>query len=153
MILILALTLLLCVEYLDKGQIQKGDTIVLLTDDVSTIEEIEKYHATTYNWIYLKRTRRRGTEGGFNKHIISDEASEVVSIMAEVRMASQCNKLVAGHSGFVTTITDAMNALGKDYKVFMVQTRVKQEDVKKDRKIDAKIRVEKMLEEIEKRQN
>lgn len=135
-------------EYIDKGQIKKGDTIVLLTDDASTIEEVEKHHATNYNWIYLQRKRRRGTEGGFNQHIISDEAMEVVSIMAEVKMASQCNRLVAGHSGFVTTITDGMDASGKGYKVLSVQTRVKKEDIQKDRNIDAKLRVEKMLEDI-----
>lgn len=123
---------------------------MLLTDDASTIEEVEKYHATKYNWIYLKRERFRGTSGGFSKHIPSgDEALEVVTIMAEVKLASQCTKLVAGHSGFVTTITDAMDAIGTKYKKYSVQTRVKESDVKMDRNKDAKIRVEEMWKGIE----
>ena len=122
----------------------------MLTDDVSTIEEVEKYHATRYNWIYLKRKRFRGTEGGFSNHIASgDEFLEVVTIMAEVKLASQCNKLVAGHSGFVTTITDAMEAMGTKFKKYTVQTRVKESDVKKDRNRDAKDRVNDMWQEIE----
>ena len=141
-------------EYVDKAQIQKGDTIVLLTDDESTIEEVERYHATNFKWIYLKRQRTRGTEGGFNKHIPSgDPALEVITIMAEVKLASQCNKLVAGHSGFVTTITDAMDAIGKKYTQYTVQTRVKEADVKQERKIDAKVRVEKMLKAIDSSMN
>lgn len=92
---------------------------MLLTDDVSTIEEVERYHSKDYKWIYVKRQRVRGTEGGFNGHIPSgDEGLEVITIMAEVKLASQCNKLVSGHSGFVTTITDAMDAAGKKYKKF-----------------------------------
>lgn len=126
----------------------------MLTDDVSTIEEVETYHATNYNWIYLKRQRTRGTEGGFNKHIPSgDQALEVITIMSEVKLASQCNTLVAGDSGFVTTITDAMDALDKKYIKYGVQTRVKEADVKKDRKKDAKLRVEAMLKDIDTRNN
>ena len=122
----------------------------MLTDDATTIDEVETYHATNYNWIYLKRQRTRGTEGGFNKHIPSgDQALEVITIMAEVKLASQCNALVAGDSGFLTTITNAMDAVGKHYKKYGVQTRVKEADVKKDIKMDAKLRVEQMLKEID----
>lgn len=45
-------------EYIENGHINEGDTIVLLTDDASTVEEVEKYHAKKYNWIYLKRKVR-----------------------------------------------------------------------------------------------
>lgn len=139
-------------EYIDKGQIQRGETIVLLTDDASTIEEVETYHATNYNWVYLKRQRTRGTEGGFNKHIPSgDQALEVITIMSEVKLASQCDTLVAGDSGFVTIITDAMNAIGRTYKQFTVRTRIKEVDAKKDRNKDAKLRAEEMLRNIDAR--
>ena len=126
----------------------------MLTDDASTIEEVENYRATNYNWIYLKRQRTRGTESGFNKHIPSgDQALEVITIMSEVKLASQCNTLVAGDSGFVTTITDAMDEMGKKYTKYGVQTRVKEADVKKDRKKDAELRVEAMLKDIDTRNN
>ncbi|CAB9505485.1 expressed unknown protein [Seminavis robusta] len=126
-------------EYIDKGKVQPGETIVLLCDDASTIEEVQTHHGETYNWIYLNRTRFRGTEGGFNKH----------SILAEAKMAAQCQKLVVGTSGFVTVIKDAMQLAGQNYKQFLVKTRVTKDDVKSVKKLDPKVRVDQMLNEIE----
>ena len=43
------------VEYLEKGQVQHNDTIFLMTDDESTIRELEDY--PEYHWYYMKRPR------------------------------------------------------------------------------------------------
>jgi len=136
-------------EYIDTAQIAKGGTIVLLTDEESTIQEVETYHATDYNWIYLDRQRQNGTAGGFNRHIPSgDEALDAISIMAELKLAAQCQRLVAGDSGFVAQITDARNAIGKTFQRFTVKTRISEQAAKKDRNILPQQRVEKMLKEI-----
>ena len=141
-------------EYIDKANIQPNDTIVLLSDDISTIEEVERYHADKYHWIYLKRRRFRGTEGGINNHLPSgDPASEVVAIMAEVKLASQCSKLVTGTSGFVTAIKDALEVAGTSYKHYTVQTRVKKDDIQKDKRLDAKVRAQRLWDEIEAKNN
>ena len=122
----------------------------MLSDDESTIEEVQKQHADKYNWIYLKRKRFRGTSGGFNKHIPSDdEALEVVTIMAEAKLAAQCQKLVVGTSGFVTVLKDAMELAGQNYKQYVVKTRITKGDIKKDKKLDAMVRAENMLNEID----
>ena len=73
----------------------------------------------------------------------------VISIMAEVKMAAQCQKLVVGNSGFVTVIKDAMQLAGQQYKQFLVKTRVTKDDVKSVKKLDPKVRVDQMLSEIE----
>ena len=60
-------------EYLDVGQVEGGDTIFLLTDDQTTIDEINTYHKNEYNWVYLNKTRHRGMEGGWEGHVPSGD--------------------------------------------------------------------------------
>jgi hypothetical protein len=142
------------IEYIDKAKIQPNDTIVLLSDDISTIEEVEKYHAKKYHWIYLKRKRFRGTEGGINNHIpTGDPALEVITIMAEVKLAAQCHKLVTGTSGFVTAIQDALEVAGTPYKQYTIHTRITKDDVKRDKKLDASVRAQTMWDAIEAKNN
>jgi hypothetical protein len=125
-----------------------------MSDDISTIEEVEKYHASNYNWIYLKRRRFRGTEGGINNHIPSgDQALEVVTIMAEAKLASQCRKLVTGTSGFVEVIKDALEVAGTPYKQYTVQTRITKDAIKPDKRLDASVRAKNMWEAIEAKNN
>jgi hypothetical protein len=47
-----------------------------LTDDVSTIEEIEQYHAKDYNWIYLQRPQHRGSEGFEDSFRVPDQPAQ-----------------------------------------------------------------------------
>lgn len=111
-------------EYLQVGNITMGETVVVLTDDVSTIEEIEQYHARDYNWIYLQRPRHRGSEGGFEGFIpSSDPAFEILAILVEIQLAGQCNKLVHGKSGFVATIADEMELSGHPYELIYLETQ------------------------------
>jgi hypothetical protein len=136
-------------EYLQAGNITKGETVVVLTDDVSTIEEIEQYHAKDYNWIYLQRPRHRGSEGGFEGFIpSSDPAFEILAILVEIQLAGQCNKLVHGKSGFVATIADEMELSGHPYELIYLQTQLDKGD---QPKVDPKERAASYLKAIQER--
>ncbi|GAX16567.1 hypothetical protein FisN_7Lh295 [Fistulifera solaris] len=98
-------------EYLMAGNVRPGETVVLLTDDTSAIEEVERYLKQDQEWIYLDRPRTTGTALGFEGFIPSqDPAYEVVSILAELQLVSHCQKLVHGKSGFVTVLAEAMSS-------------------------------------------
>ncbi|CAB9502604.1 expressed unknown protein [Seminavis robusta] len=137
-------------EYLDIGNVTEGSTVVLLTDDETTIHEVQKYHDKNYQWVYLDRPRNNGIQGGMDGHIPSgDEGYEILMIMAEVKLASQCHTLVHGKSGFVATIKDEMDAAGQVYQSVYLDTSVPDEEIKKwRRKHDPKGRVELMMDHI-----
>lgn len=104
-------------EYLQVGNISKGETVVLLTDDVSAVNEVEEFLKDDYNWVFLRRPRNRGPEGGFEGFIPSQDPSfEVLAIMAEAQLAGRCHKLVHGKSGFVAVIEDQLIASGNAYE-------------------------------------
>lgn len=64
-----------------------------------------------------------GAEGGFDGHIPSkDPPYDLVAILAELKLASQCTKLVHGDSGFATLISQAMEDAGTRYETFYVNT-------------------------------
>lgn len=136
-------------EYLEAGNITVGETVVVLTDDVSTIEEIEKYHAADYNWVYLQRPRVRGSNGGFEAFIpSSDPAYEILAILVEIQLAAQCNKLVHGKSGFVASIADAMELSGHPFQQIYLQI---QQDKDKQPKLEPKERAATYLKGIQDR--
>jgi hypothetical protein len=136
-------------EYLQAGQVVKGETVVLLTDDVTAIEEVERYHRQDYNWVYLDRPRFRGAEGGFEGFIPSqDPALEILAIMAEIKMASQCHKLVHGKSGFVALIVEALENSGQAFEIVYLDT---QQDKKQQEKMDPVDREKKYLQRIQER--
>ena len=98
-------------EYLDGAatvtNLTKGDTIVLLTDDQSTIDEA-KYLHPEYNWLYINRTRHFGATKK-NQHLPSNSPSlEFLNIYADFKMAAPCHTLVHGTSNMVTFIVHAM---------------------------------------------
>jgi hypothetical protein len=83
-------------EYIDLAEVQEGDTILLLTDDQSTIDEIHQYHKN-YNWVYVNRTRVHGVDGGWESHLPSGDAPfEVLVIETETYLAGLCEKVVHG---------------------------------------------------------
>ena len=134
--------------YLTAGTVARGATVVVLTDDSSTIDEIEQYHMGQYNWVYLHRPRFRGPEGGFEGFIPSkDPASEVLAIMAELQMASQCQTLVHGKSGFVEIIQEAMmEKQDADSLNFIYLDN--QQDKASQPKLDPQVRANQYLEQI-----
>lgn len=118
-------------EYIEKGQVQKGENIVLLTDDDTTIEEIKKYHSWDYNWIYSDRPRQTGTRKGFNSHIASNvPALDYVAILAELKLASQCHKFVYGYSGFARIIVEALREAGTNFTEYYLDTTISNEEAK-----------------------
>ncbi|CAB9511770.1 expressed unknown protein [Seminavis robusta] len=137
-------------EYIEKAELQKGDTIVLLTDDETTIEEVERFHKKDYNWVYLDRPRNRGVKAGFNGHIPSgDEGFEMLAIETELRIGGSCDKIVCGRSGFMESLVQTMLAEGKNFSLYFVDTRVTKEEA---RKFGAKARQREksLLKDIEK---
>lgn len=130
-------------EYLEAGGVQPGETVLLLTDDASAVDEVEQYLLNDQNWIYVDRPRTRGTALGFEGFIPSqDPAFEVLSILAELQLASHCQKLVHGKSGFVTVIAEAMSSPELVYLEIQL-------DKKQQPKMDPADRVHGYLQQIE----
>ncbi|KAL3762749.1 hypothetical protein ACHAW5_006560 [Stephanodiscus triporus] len=89
------------VEFIREGGIGPGDPVLILTDDETTIYEAETFYPE-YNWIYIDRPRVNITYGGWEGLIPSgDEVQEFVAIYAEMLLASRCNRVVHGQSGFI----------------------------------------------------
>lgn len=137
-------------EYLEVGEIQPGGSIVLLTDDTSTIAEVQEHHPQ-YNWIYYAdRPRNNGPNGGFDGHIPSnDPAYDFVVIQAELQLASQCTKFVHGSSSFADMVYDAMSARGTNVTRFMLDTTVSKEVAQANYTGDIKARGHLMLNAIQ----
>ena len=104
----------------------------MLTDDVTTIEEVQKYHAKDYNWIYLDRPRNRGIDAGMNGHIPSgDEGFEMLAIETELKVAAMCEKIVCGMSGFMESLVQSMDAENMPYTLHFLDTRVTKKEALK----------------------
>jgi hypothetical protein len=91
--------------------------------------------------------------GGFEAFIPSkDPALEILAIMAELEMATVCNKLVHGKSGFVAVIAEAMENAGHPFQTIYLQTQQnKQEQAKMDPKDRAEIYLKEIQERLEKK--
>lgn len=88
--------------------------ILLFTDDGNAIDEIHEFHPE-YNWMYLKKKRHRGSEGGWENQIQSDSpAQEVIALLAVFEIAQKCDVLVHTNSGFSNMIYDSMIKTGRD---------------------------------------
>jgi len=95
-------------EYLKRGKVQPGETILLLTDDETTIEEATLLHPN-YNWVYLNKTRHRGPAEYASKHVVSnDPVQEVLHMLAEQTLAGQCHKGVHGKSNMIKLFRNGM---------------------------------------------
>ncbi|GKY92867.1 hypothetical protein MPSEU_000255900 [Mayamaea pseudoterrestris] len=74
--------------------------ILLLTDDEDAIAEAQRLYPS-YHWMYFRRPRYHGSEGGWEQHLPSDDpAFEVVALLSEFRLAKQCGMLVHSASNF-----------------------------------------------------
>lgn len=63
------------------------NTFLLFTDDQTTIDEMSLFSNTTM-FVYMNKTRYRGTQGGFAGHIPTNSpADEMVAILAELYIA------------------------------------------------------------------
>jgi hypothetical protein len=59
-------------EYIEAGHIGHDELILILTDDVTTIQEAEQFYPD-YNWIYMNRPRVNMSFGGFDGHVPSGD--------------------------------------------------------------------------------
>jgi hypothetical protein len=136
-------------EYIDTGHIQEGDNVLLLTDDESTIEEVNTHHPK-YNWMYLERPRNNGIAGGFDGHIPSgDEGFELLAIETELQVASSCQKVVYGLSGFMKALMETMDLEGRNYTKYYLNTAVSKEEARKFESKEA--RVQSFFKDIERK--
>ena len=98
-------------EYIQKVpslQSKNVTNILLFTDDANAIDEALEFHPE-YNWMYVNRTRYRGTEGPLGMHLpTKDPLTEVLAIHAVLRLAKHCGTLVHSFSSFSKAIYDHM---------------------------------------------
>ena len=86
--------------------------ILLFTDDQNAIEEAHEFHPE-YNWMYLNKTRHRGSSGGWENQIPSGSPKdEVVAILTIFKLARKCDVFVNSLSGFADLIYSAMVETG-----------------------------------------
>ena len=95
-------------EYIKAGEVPQDEAIVLITDDVSTIQEVMRFYPD-YTWIYFESDRRNSTFGSWGNHISSerDPGDDFVLMVAEAAVVSQCRRLVHSDSGFVSILASA----------------------------------------------
>lgn len=73
--------------------------LLVMSDDANVMGAIEELKELTgWRWIYVRRPRWHGTEGGWENHFPSgDPKQELISIQLEFRLAARCR------GGFVGT--------------------------------------------------
>mmetsp|Transcript_12471 Transcript_12471/g.19225 ORF Transcript_12471/g.19225 Transcript_12471/m.19225 type:complete len:513 (-) Transcript_12471:48-1586(-) len=109
-------------EYLQAGRVEP--IILLLTDDANAIREALSSNYSQYDWMYLKRPRHAGTEGGWENHFPSNDAThEVVSLLAEFAIATQsnCTSLIRGPSTFANVLEGHMRQANKNVVVYHLE--------------------------------
>jgi len=109
------------IELLQRKVPEKNYTnILLFTDDQNAVDEAETLHPE-YNWMYLNRTRHRGSSGGFENQIPSGSPKdEVVSILVTFHLAQKCDVLVHTTSSFASAIYNSMVETGRDIKLLQI---------------------------------
>lgn len=141
-------------EYLDllppTNDTQKT-TILLLTDDASTIDEVNTYLTgdhSPYTFVYVDKPRNRGVEAGFEGHvpIQSDGPEELLSVVLEMQLVQECHTFVHGQSGFATLLGDSMYTKiypnTEKFKKYYLDTTVTEESVKAKFKMQPEKRTE-----------
>jgi hypothetical protein len=87
--------------------------IYLFTDDANAIDEALEFHPQ-YNWMYLEKKRHRGSEGGWENQVPGDSPlEEVVIMLAEFRLAQDCDILVHTASSYSDVLYDSMVTTGR----------------------------------------
>lgn len=80
----------------------------MLTDDANAIDEALEFRPDI-QWHFLNRTRSRGSEGGWEQQIPSGSPkSEVVTILATLKLIQLCDTIVYGESGFANLLVNEM---------------------------------------------
>lgn len=85
--------------------------IFLLTDDHNAIGEA-LHEFPDRNWMYIDRPRYSGNEGGFERHLPSnDPILEITVLLATFRLVRQCTSMVRGSSAFGDWVSQAWSCL------------------------------------------
>lgn len=98
-------------EYLNRtGEIQIEPNILLLTDDANAISEA-KHTSPTHNWMSIDRPRYKGSEGGWERHLPSnDPAFEMIVLLSTFRLVTQCQSYIHTDGNFAKCLADEMIA-------------------------------------------
>lgn len=101
-------------EYVEaaKNHSVSNKNILLLTDDANAIEEAlaEFPH---FNWMYIKRKRHRGAQGGFENQIPSQNPQqELIILFSILKLVKQCSALVHTTGNFAEMIVGEMDSSG-----------------------------------------
>ena len=119
-------------EYLDLAKPENNATIFLMSDDASTIEEVQKYHSSKFQWVYTDKIRTQGVKRGFNNHVPegSSGPDELAYITLEQSLASSyCGAFVYGNSGYAYTLIEKINLKGRDVHEYYLETRISPENI------------------------
>ena len=120
-----------------QEQINQRQNILLLTDDANAVTEAltEYSNNDKYQWFYLDRPRHQADEGGWENQIPSgDPVSEVVLLLAELELASQCQTLVHSKSNLADYLYAVMTLAQQQQQHY-----ASDQDVGDDNAIDAVI--------------
>ena len=119
-------------EYIHAGHVRPDEPIVLLTDDVTTIQEAQQFYPD-YTWIYMNRTRSNMTYDGWGSHIHNDDddpGKEIIAMWSEVRAAAHCRKFVHAKSAFVMALMAEYYLSERELpEMFIVDTNVPKQEV------------------------
>lgn len=86
-------------EYLNTTQ-EIEHNILLLTDDHNAIGEA-LHEFPDRNWMYIDRPRYRGNEGGFERHLPSnDPILEMTVLLSTFQLVRRCTSMVRSSSAF-----------------------------------------------------
>jgi len=93
-----------------KGSRATAETknIFLLTDDANAVgEALHKY--PEYTWMYIDRPRHKGTSGGWENQIPSDDPKlEVLVLLSTFRLVRQCSALIRTDGNFADLLAAEM---------------------------------------------
>lgn len=100
-----------------RGLLRDGNNILLFTDDANAIDEAHVLHPN-YNWVYLNRTRHRGSSGGWENQVPSqDPRKEVVMLLSILELAKKCDAFAYTSSNYADVIRDAMLSTGRSIRL------------------------------------
>lgn len=95
----------------------QNQTLFLLTDDANAIDEAMEFFPD-HNWVYFRRKRHRGTEGGWEEQVPSKNPKlEMITILATLDLVRHCDTLVHSQSKFSNLLRKSMPSNVTVYQV------------------------------------
>lgn len=89
--------------------ITNNTNILLLTDDANAIGEAQTKYPE-YNWMYIPRKRHKGSAGGFENQVPSNNPKqEVIIILSILKLVRQCSSLIHTYGNFAELLIGEMD--------------------------------------------